>query len=134
MKVSPPMFTLALMPIEILIPIEILTDLPQAIGHRTLRQLDEMKAAVEIGAPDVRTQFLRLGEGLRPLGIVHENLAPRWGEKNRGCVRAGGRSPGIRCALPALAQLADQVGQSAIEKTPPVPRTVGKLGAHSLAA
>src|ERR1700674_4493044 len=92
-----------------------------------------MKAAVQIGAPDVRTQLLRLGEGLRPLGIVHENLAPWRGEKNRRGVCAGGRSPGIRCAMPTVAQVADQVGQSAIEKTPLMMRTFGELGAHLLA-
>src|SRR6266851_5001064 len=92
-----------------------------------------MKTAVQIGAPDVRTQLLRLGEGLRPLGIVHENLAPWRGEKDRRGVRARGRPPGIRCAMPTVAQVADQVGQSAVEKTPLMMRTAGELGADSLA-
>src|SRR6202045_844210 len=128
MNVSSPIRTLALKRIEM--P----KDLPQAVGHRTVHQIHEMKAAVQIGAPNVRTQLLRLGEGLRPFGVVHKNLAPRRREKYRRCIAARGRSPGIRGAIPAAAQVADQVGQSAIEKTPPMSCAVGELGPHSLAA
>ncbi len=76
MKVSSPMIAAWLMRTEM--P----TDLAETIGNGTLHQIDEPEAAVEIGAPYVRAQGLRLGEGLRPLVIVHEDLSPRGGEKN----------------------------------------------------
>src|SRR5579859_3943602 len=125
MKVSSPMIAASLMRIEM--P----TDLAETIGNGTVHQIDELEAAVEIGAPYVRAQGLRLGEGLRPLVIVHEDLSPRGGEKNHRCVRARRRPPGIGRAMPAVAQVADQVGQSAIEETPSTLHITAELGTRA---
>src|SRR5258708_20308249 len=113
-QVRSPMLPLVLMCVEIV------QDLSQTIRYRALHQLDETKAAVEVGAPDVRAQTLRFGKSLRPLGIVHVDLSPRRSKKNRPCVRVRGRAPGIRGAPPAAAQVADQIGYSATEQPSPI--------------
>src|SRR6267142_2485830 len=128
MKVSSPMVDPALMRIE---PVK---DLPSTVGDGALHQFDQLKPAVFVGAMDVPAQLLCFDKALRPLGIVHENLAPWRGKENHRSVRSRGRSPGSRRAASTVAQVADQIRQSAVEKTPPVTRTVPELRAHSLAA
>jgi len=128
MKVSSPMVDPALMRIEVV------KDLPSTVGDGALQQIDQLKPAVFVGAADVRAQLLSFGKGLRPLSVVHENLAPRRGKENHRSVRSRGRSPGVGRAATTVAQVADQIGQSAVEKTPLVTRAVRELRAHSLTA
>jgi hypothetical protein len=113
---------------------EIVENLASTFGNRSFDQLNDAKAAIEVGAPDMCAQLLRFGESLRPLGIVQKNFSPWRREKNRGCVGVRGRSPVIGRAMPFAAQVADQIGQPAIKKTCPALRAVRDLRAHSFAA
>src|SRR5260370_7275230 len=99
---------------------EVGKDLPSTVGDGALHQFDQLKAAVFVGATDVRAQLLCFDKALRPLGIVHENLAPRRGEENHQCVPATGRSPGNRPATTTLAHLPHQTRQSPVSKTHPL--------------
>src|ERR1700722_5989680 len=108
--------------------------LPEAICDGAGDEFDQAKAAVEVGAADVGAQVLRFGKGLRPLRIVHIDLTPRRSKKYHGRVVARGCSPGIRCALPPVTQVADQIRQAAIEETSPAGHAVRQLRTHSRAA
>src|SRR5580658_2620342 len=89
----------------------------EAVRHGARNQLDQSKTTVEICLADMRTQVLRFFEGLRPLGIVHIDLAPRRGKKYHGRVVARGCPPRVGSAASAVAQVADQIRQAAVEET-----------------
>src|ERR1700679_2500472 len=108
--------------------------LAEAVRHGARNQLDQTKTTVEIRLADMRAQLLRFFEGLRPLGIVHIDLAPRRGKKHRRRVVARGCPPGVGSAASAVAQVADQIRQAAIEETSSVPGAVRELRLHSRAA
>src|SRR5258707_1223519 len=100
-QVRSPMLPLVLMCVEIV------QDLSQTIRYRALHQLNETKAAVEVGAPDVPAQTLRFGKSLRPLGIVHVDLSPRRSKKNRSAEFERAR----RARLPRLRLSSHRVGE-----------------------
>src|ERR1700677_3520133 len=84
----------------------------EAVRHGARNQLDQSKTTVEICLADMRAQLLRFFEGLRTLGIVHIDLAPRRGKKYHGRVVARGCPPGVWSAASAVAQVADQLRRS----------------------
>src|SRR5260370_41847649 len=97
MKVRSPIVDLALMRVEKV------KDLPATVGDGALHQFDQLKAAVIVGATDVRAQLLSFGKGLWPLSVIHENLAPRRGGEEHRRPRARVRSPGLKRATPTVA-------------------------------
>src|ERR1700679_3597086 len=108
--------------------------LAEAVRHGARNQLDQTKTTVEIRLADARAQLLRFFEGLWPLGIVHIDLTPWRGKKYHGRVVARGCPQGLGGAASAVAQVADQIRQAAIEKTSSVPGAGRELRLHSRAA
>src|SRR5260370_438584 len=97
--------------------LEIVQDLAPTLGDRTLGQIDNMKAVVLIGATDVRTQRSSFGKGLRPFTVIHENLTPRRGKKNRRGICTRDVAPRVGCTPSTVIEVADEVGQAPVEET-----------------
>src|SRR5271156_5968103 len=106
----------------------------EAVRHGARNQLDQGKTTVDIRLTDMRAELLRFFEGLRSLGIVHINLTPRRGKKYHGRVVARGCPPGVGSTASAVAQVADQIRQAAIEETSSPLGAARELRLHSRAA